>query len=260
MRERVFEPAGMSRSRSTTRIASQSATAPSPHARLEPRHARPGRQRAARQRRRMRPGRRRRPAACRSAPTTWPAGCRCNSPAARCPGRGAPVQRGAVARDVDAARCWCRSARCPAPITRHHAAVQHLCAGLERAGLSRHQAWSCTAARCSACSPTSCWCPNATSASPSQINSEESAMMRGLGYELLDHYLGFDRATAGRRSSHLAPAAPAGRPGRAAGAGGRSRPGRSVAAAGGYAGNYADPWYGTIDIRRARQAAHRLQA
>ena len=82
-----------------------------------------------------------------------------------------------------------------------------------------------------------------------QINSEDVEVMRGLGYELLDHYLGFEPRdwvaafttwNRERLAEGLAVLQGAGAPARKA-----SRP--SLPAAG-YAGTYADAWYGTIAI------------
>ncbi|WP_417462409.1 serine hydrolase [Kordiimonas sp.] len=84
------------------------------------------------------------------------------------------------------------------------------------------------------------------------VNSEEGQMVRGLLYELLDHYLGYPEeqwpeklhefktgrqvAAAAAVQAQLAPAddAPVTKP--------------SLALAG-YTGDYNDPWYGTISIR-----------
>jgi CubicO group peptidase (beta-lactamase class C family) len=81
------------------------------------------------------------------------------------------------------------------------------------------------------------------------INSEDVDVMRGLGYELLDHYLGFEArdwvADFGtwnkqRLAGGLAALEGAGKAARK-----DSRP--SLPAAG-YAGDYADAWYGPIAI------------
>ncbi|AKC88189.1 beta-lactamase [Pseudoxanthomonas suwonensis] len=81
------------------------------------------------------------------------------------------------------------------------------------------------------------------------INSEDVDVMRGLGYELLDHHLGFEPrdwvAAFGdwnrqRLAGGLAALEVTGKPARKA-----SRP--SLPAAG-YAGEYADAWYGPIAI------------
>jgi CubicO group peptidase (beta-lactamase class C family) len=81
------------------------------------------------------------------------------------------------------------------------------------------------------------------------VNSEEGEMVRGLMYELLDHYLGLPRGRwpedlhAFRRDRSAAAIAalqaPAAQPARV----GPSLP------IGRYAGDYADPWYGTIEVR-----------
>lgn len=82
-----------------------------------------------------------------------------------------------------------------------------------------------------------------------QINAEDVAVLRGLGYELLDHYLGlpprdwvaaFDAWNRQRLADGLAALEAAGGPARKA-----SRPSLPPA---GYAGRYADAWYGPIAI------------
>jgi CubicO group peptidase (beta-lactamase class C family) len=81
------------------------------------------------------------------------------------------------------------------------------------------------------------------------VNSEDVDVMRGLGYELLDHYLGFEpRDWVGafaawnreRLAGGLAALEAMGEPARKA-----SRPSLPLA---GYAGGYADAWYGPIAI------------
>lgn len=83
------------------------------------------------------------------------------------------------------------------------------------------------------------------------VNSEDSAPVAGLQYELLDHYLGapkrdwpaaFARFLEERNAGALAAirAARQERP--------QSTPSLTPA---GYAGRYADPWYGPIEIREA---------
>lgn len=82
-----------------------------------------------------------------------------------------------------------------------------------------------------------------------QINSEDVGVMRGLGYELLDHYLGFeprdwvaafDTWNRQRLDGGLAALQAAGKTVRKA-----SRP--SLAASG-FAGRYVDAWYGPVEI------------
>jgi CubicO group peptidase (beta-lactamase class C family) len=83
-------------------------------------------------------------------------------------------------------------------------------------------------------------------------NSEEPELVRGLMYELLDHYLGLPRdrwpeklhAYKNGMFTQAAKAlqAPAARP---------ARKGPSLPIAG-YAGRYQDPWYGTITVRTDR--------
>lgn len=85
-----------------------------------------------------------------------------------------------------------------------------------------------------------------------QINSEDVEVLRGLGYELLDHYLGFaPRDWVGafatwnqaRLAGGLAALDAAGQQVRQA-----SRPSLPTR---GYAGSYADAWYGPIAITEA---------
>ena len=83
------------------------------------------------------------------------------------------------------------------------------------------------------------------------VNSEEGEVVRGLMYELLDHYLGLPRDTwpeklhAFRQERSAAAVAalqaPAAQP---------ARIGPSLPLAR-YAGDYSDPWYGTITIRES---------
>jgi len=81
------------------------------------------------------------------------------------------------------------------------------------------------------------------------INSEEGEVVRGLMYELLDHYLGLPRDSWPEKlhqfrldrsaAAVAALQAPAAQPARI----GPSLP------LGRYAGDYTDPWYGTINVR-----------
>ncbi|WP_371414117.1 serine hydrolase [Sphingosinicella sp. CPCC 101087] len=83
------------------------------------------------------------------------------------------------------------------------------------------------------------------------VNSEEGEMVRGLMYELLDHYLGLPHAgwpeqlrdfkRARTEQAIAALQAPAAAP---------AEVGPSLPLAR-YAGDFADPWYGTIGIREA---------
>lgn len=82
-----------------------------------------------------------------------------------------------------------------------------------------------------------------------QINSEDVGVMRGLGYELLDHYLGFaprdwvaafDQWYQQRLESGLQALQARGQSARK-----QSRPSLPTSA---YAGEYVDPWYGPIAI------------
>jgi CubicO group peptidase (beta-lactamase class C family) len=83
-------------------------------------------------------------------------------------------------------------------------------------------------------------------------NSEEPQVVRGLMYELLDHYLGLPRTDwTGRLDSFLENRRTAGlaalrtRTENPA----KSRPSMALA---GYAGRYNDPWYGTITVSEDR--------
>ena len=83
------------------------------------------------------------------------------------------------------------------------------------------------------------------------VNSEEGEMIRGLVYELLDHYLGVPRANwpeklrafrvARAEEAAKFLAAPAAKPAKVGPSLPRAR----------YAGDYVDPWYGPIQIREA---------
>lgn len=82
-----------------------------------------------------------------------------------------------------------------------------------------------------------------------QINSEDVEVLRGLGYELLDHYLGFEprdwvAAFAAWNRARLADGLAA----LETAAGQTRRVSRPSLPAAGYAGNYADAWYGPIAI------------
>ena len=83
-----------------------------------------------------------------------------------------------------------------------------------------------------------------------QINSEDVDVMRGLGYELLDHYLGFEaRDWVGAFSSwnqaRLAGGLEALQGMKGAARNAASRPSLKPA---GYAGDYRDAWYGPITV------------
>lgn len=82
-----------------------------------------------------------------------------------------------------------------------------------------------------------------------QMNAEDVGVMRGLGYELLDHYLGleprdwvaaFQTWNRQRLDAGLAALQAAG--------GGTRKASRPSLPAAGYAGRYADAWYGPIEI------------
>lgn len=85
-----------------------------------------------------------------------------------------------------------------------------------------------------------------------QVNSEDVDVMRGLGYELLDHYLGFEPRdwvgafeTWNRNRLDDGLKALQGMAAQAATASRASLPDA------GYAGSYADPWYGAIAVSDA---------
>ncbi|HRN60522.1 MAG TPA: serine hydrolase [Chiayiivirga sp.] len=82
-----------------------------------------------------------------------------------------------------------------------------------------------------------------------QVNSEDVDVLRGLGYELLDHYLDFEprdwvAAFAEWNEARLA----AGLAALEAAGGSKRKASRPSLPASGYAGNYADAWYGPIAI------------
>ena len=83
-----------------------------------------------------------------------------------------------------------------------------------------------------------------------QINSEDVEVLRGLGYELLDHYLGFEPRDWVAAFSQWNRARLEGGLAMLAGSAGQvrkaSRPSLPRAA---YAGDYADAWYGAMTIR-----------
>ncbi|WP_294173464.1 serine hydrolase [uncultured Sphingomonas sp.] len=86
------------------------------------------------------------------------------------------------------------------------------------------------------------------------VNSEEGQIVRGLMYELLDHYLGLPQGNwPGKyhafRQSRLAEAAKLVTAAQAKPA--RVGPSLSLDR---YVGDYADPWYGTIKVRRSGRA------
>ena len=81
------------------------------------------------------------------------------------------------------------------------------------------------------------------------VNSEDGELVRGLMFELLDHYLGQPRADWPERyhAFNLASLNEAARMVRASVAA-RAKVGPSLSLAR-YAGDYVDPWYGTIAVR-----------
>lgn len=83
-----------------------------------------------------------------------------------------------------------------------------------------------------------------------QINSEDVEVMRGLGYELLDHYLGFEArdwvgAFSTWNQARLAGGLEALQGMKGTTRNAASRPSLKLA---GYAGDYRDAWYGPIAI------------
>jgi CubicO group peptidase (beta-lactamase class C family) len=85
-----------------------------------------------------------------------------------------------------------------------------------------------------------------------QINSEDGVVLKGLAFELLDHYLGapkrdwvgdfaaYKKARVQGALDYLAKSKTEKKP---------SRPSMPLS---GYAGKFADPWYGPIDIRQEK--------
>lgn len=82
------------------------------------------------------------------------------------------------------------------------------------------------------------------------VNSEDAEMIRGLMYELLDHYLGFSKGDW-PEAFHAVQVAQLSAASAAVGAEAarRARAGPSLPLDR-YAGDYSDPWYGPIAIRR----------
>jgi CubicO group peptidase (beta-lactamase class C family) len=82
-----------------------------------------------------------------------------------------------------------------------------------------------------------------------QINSEDVGVMRGLGYELLDHYLGFEpRDWVGAFDTWYQQRLQGGLAALKSTVQTASKASRPSLPASGYAGRYADAWYGPIDI------------
>ena len=88
------------------------------------------------------------------------------------------------------------------------------------------------------------------SASTIAVNSEEGEIVRGLMYELLDHYLGLPPRRLAGEIARLHEAADRARRSprcrRAAAKPAKVGPSLPLAR---YAGDFSDPWYGTITIR-----------
>jgi len=85
------------------------------------------------------------------------------------------------------------------------------------------------------------------------VNSEEGEVVRGLLYELLDHYLGLPQGQWPEKFHEFKMTrlnAAAAEVQKAAGAPARVGPSLPLDR---YAGDYTDPWYGTIKVRRSRQ-------
>ena len=82
-----------------------------------------------------------------------------------------------------------------------------------------------------------------------QINSEDGVVLQGLMYELLDHYLGAPKRDwvadfVQFKKDRVAKALAILKQAQA-----KKAPSRPSLPLSGYAGTYADPWYGPIDIR-----------
>ncbi len=82
-----------------------------------------------------------------------------------------------------------------------------------------------------------------------QINAEDVGVMRGLGYELLDHYLGFEpRDWVAAFDDWYQQRLEGGLAALKAGGQDARKPSRPSLPAAGYAGRYADAWYGPITV------------
>lgn len=82
-----------------------------------------------------------------------------------------------------------------------------------------------------------------------QINAEDVDVMRGLGYELLDHHLGFEpRDWVGAFTTWNRNRLDEGLKALRAASSAKAQSSRPSLSAAGYAGAYADPWYGPIAI------------
>ncbi len=82
-----------------------------------------------------------------------------------------------------------------------------------------------------------------------QINSEDSVVLLGLEYELLDHYLGAPKRDWAAAFSEFRQAKVARGLAALNATKEEKKPSRPSLALPGYAGKYADPWYGPIDVR-----------
>ncbi|MBU8976065.1 serine hydrolase [Lysobacter sp. MMG2] len=85
-----------------------------------------------------------------------------------------------------------------------------------------------------------------------QINSEDGVVLRGLTYELLDHYLGAPKRDwvgdfAAYKKARVDGALKLLATGKA-----EKKPSRPSLPLKGYAGDFADPWYGPIEIREEK--------
>ncbi|MCL1635702.1 serine hydrolase [Luteimonas sp. SX5] len=82
-----------------------------------------------------------------------------------------------------------------------------------------------------------------------QINSEDGVLLRGLMFELLDHYLDAPKRDWVADFAAFKKARDAKMLAAAGGGDAQKKPSRPSLPLAGYAGNYADPWYGPIVIR-----------
>ena len=169
-----------------------------------------------------------------------------------------PVLRSAIAGDVDAGRLL-SPPRLPGQFA-VLAEFLRLRAGLGRAGLSRRQAHLARRRGVRLADRRRASARTATSALIA-VNSEEGEVVRGLLYELLDHYLGLPDGEWPEKFHEFKMT----RLNAAARSCTRQRPSRRRVGPSlpldRYAGDYNDPWYGTIEIRRTGKGlTHRLPA
>ena len=81
-----------------------------------------------------------------------------------------------------------------------------------------------------------------------QINSEDGVVLKGMAYELLDHYLGAPKRDWVADFASFKKARVDGAHGSAGRIKQERKPSKPSLPLAGYAGNYADAWYGPIDI------------